>query len=285
MYSLSNKYLSLNISPVGAELIHLSHGEIPLIWKKNDAIWNRFAPLLFPFVGRLKNDRYLYQGQEFPMKQHGFARDKVFTLTSQNEQSLTFELKSDEHTYGIYPFKFSLGVKYELMNNQLKVELKVQNTDNKRMPFSIGAHPGFHVESEINEYSLEIPGAENWERYLIKDGLYTDEKVHMLFDTESRLRLSDEYFADDAIVFKHQGIRKVRLIKNEVPFLEFETQGEEAPYWGFWKKPDAPFLCIEPWWGIADSLNSSGNIEEKEGIRFLEPENNNTFAYLITVLK
>jgi galactose mutarotase-like enzyme len=160
----------------------------------------------------------------------------------------------------------------------------VHNTGKEVMPFAIGAHPGFHLGASIEAYQLEIPGARMWQRHLIQSGLYTGKTEPIEFDAQGKLDLNDALFAEDAIVFKHQGIKQVRLWEHQKPLLEFTIYGEPAPYWGFWKKPGAPFLCIEPWWGIADSIHSNGRIFDKEGMFRLNEGDSKIFKYGMRIL-
>jgi len=286
IHSLNNSYCSLNISSLGAELISLQNKikNNPILWQKNEYYWNRISPLLFPFVGRLKNDRYLYEGKWYEMKQHGFARDASFKLIHSETDRLTFQWNSDAHTRVVYPFDFELKVHYILHENSVKVGFEVFNRDNSSMPFALGAHPGFHLAEPISSYRLQIPGATDWERHLIKSGLYTGKTELIRFDPDGFLALNEDLFSEDALVFKNQEINQVILWLHNQPLIHFKVNEPSAPFWGFWKKPGAPFLCIEPWWGIADSEQADGDLLKKEGMNLLAPKESANFGYQITFL-
>ena len=159
LVTIENNLLKIGINLLGAELqelTHIEHGN--LIWKKDDAIWNRYAPILFPIVGRLVNDQYTLDGEVYAMRQHGFARDQVFEVLAHNETSVTLCLKANEDTRAQYPYEFELRVTYVLIGRLLKISHEVINRDAKDLLFSIGGHPGFHIEGNLNDYVLDFGG-------------------------------------------------------------------------------------------------------------------------------
>lgn len=286
MITLKNHQNLVIIAPKGAQLIIWKNlqSDKEILWQQNDKYWNRVAPILFPIVGRLKKDRFRYKDAYYPMSQHGFAREAEFDVITTTENSVTFSFKSNDETRRVYPFDFELVVNYSLSGSILHVNHTVINTGMDMMPFSIGAHPGFHVEGGISEYKIEIPGATYKKRYLLDSGIFSGKTERVDFDEGGFLPLDEKYFESDAIVFKNENIHMVRLWRNNAPQLELEITGIEAPYWGFWKKPNAPFFCIEPWWGLADSAEFDADLSEKEGINSLMPNEKRSFDYLIKLL-
>ncbi len=286
MYTLKNYKNLVSISEQGAQIIDWINttNKQTVLWAVDEHYWNRVAPVLFPFVGRLKNDSYTFGSQSYPMKQHGFARDSEFEVVQSSTDCLELKLRSDAATLQIYPFEFELNIVFTLIESTLRVENTVINSGAASMYCSFGAHPGFHIDGSISDYSIQIQGMESAERHLIHNGYYTGDTEIVPFENDGILNLKESFFEQDAIVFKHEDIQKMRILKQGVAVLDFETQGIMAPYWGIWKKPGAPFICIEPWWGIADHVNATGDLMQKEGMQIIEPSKSITFVYQMTLL-
>lgn len=265
---LENDFLILHISDQGAEMQSVYSKKLnrEILWQADKSIWARHAPVLFPFVGKSKNDSYHFNGTDYPMVQHGFARDKKFTISEQLNDRVVFELQEDEDTLAIYPFRFILQIRYSLKENQITCNYRVINTDTNQLLFSIGAHPGFVCplfESEnFSDYRLLLEKKETPLRYLLSGGLQNGETENAGF-IQGDLELKKELFEKDAIVLKNIGSNSI-LLSSDNYSLSFSWNN--MPFFGIWTKlPGAGFICLEPWAGIADSVNSSGNLEEKEG--------------------
>jgi galactose mutarotase-like enzyme len=286
MITIKNHQSWVKITTRGAQLMewHDTFISRRILWQLNEDFWNRVSPLLFPIVGRLKNDGYRFNGSDFEMKQHGFARDCDFEVMESTENSILLRLVSNLETRKSFPFDFIFDVKYILKEQALEVYNTVQNTGGQNMYCSFGAHPGFHIEGSITDYQICIPGASRMQRHLIKEGLYTGESEWLEFQSDGVLQLTEDFFKEDAIVFKNENIQSIQIWQKNKPFLELAIKGEPAPYWGIWRKPGAPFLCLEPWWGIADSVNSNGHFMTKEGINSLLPNEKRSFDYKINLL-
>lgn len=271
---ISSGTLTAVVNHYGAELCSLKNkAGIEFIWQADNTIWPRHSPILFPIVGRLKNDSYNYNGSSFSMSQHGFARDKVFELISQSSNKITLSLKADTDTFKKYPFNFELLITYLLDENSLGVSYFVTNIGEAIMPFSIGAHPGFCCPIDNNEqfedYEIIFSENENLEIALLQNGLFNGDKK-LLSANCDRIKLNGETFLNDALVFENLKSQFVALqSKKSNRYVKLSLKG--FPYLGIWSKPGAPFVCIEPWCGKADSLNASGNIIEKEGIIAINP--------------
>lgn len=276
MISLQNSHLSIRVNPLGAELSSLKSqaSGTEFLWQKEQPWWQRQAPILFPFVGKSKNGTYKHKGISYPMGQHGFARDKVFELTEQSETKLVFSLKADSETAKIYPFNFLLKLSYELKQKSLHIGYEVQNLGKETMFFSIGGHPAFRCPLKENEafedYSLLFSSKENTPRLLLKDGLFSGE-TQALLEATQELPLSHQLFELDAIVLRDLHSSKVQLKSSKHGtglVFDFNT----FPYLGIWTQVGAPFICIEPWYGLADFEAHSGELEEKIGIEMLLPQ-------------
>jgi galactose mutarotase-like enzyme len=269
MFFLENSSFRIGILAMGAELRSVINkaSAKEYIWQADAAVWNRSSPVLFPFVGKLKNDTYVYNGKEYHLPQHGFARNFEFELIEEQANALTFELKSNAETLLNYPFQFSLQLKYELTDNELSLSYRVENLDTKELYFSLGAHPAFVLEDAIENYTLEFEKAESFQRHLLHAGLRTMETAEVPM-IENKLALKSSYFEEDAIVLKAMQSNEISII-NKNHKKEMSLKAEGFPYYGIWAKKPFPFICLEPWHGIADAEECSGKLVEKEGINKL----------------
>ncbi|PRM89424.1 aldose epimerase [Aliarcobacter cryaerophilus] len=280
-YEIKNSFLKVKIKSFGAELNSLQKidNDFEYIWQANPQYWARHSPVLFPIVGRLKDDSYFYKGKKYTLSQHGFARDKEFKVVAQDDDFIEFSLKNDEKTFENYPFLFELNISYKLEKTKLIISYIVKNTSEDKLYFSIGAHPAFNIS---NGDFLEFENTRTSTRYFINDKglIYKNEKLNFL---ESKLILDEEIFKNDALVFNDENIKSINLIdKNNNKILKVEFK--DFPYLGVWSKQNlAPFVCIEPWFGVADEENSNQNIEDKRGIKFLKKDEVFSCFYSIEV--
>jgi len=280
MLEIESTLLKAKISATGAELKYLSaNGDDNLIWKTDDQFWNRSAPILFPFVGKLKDNCYEWNGRKYQMMQHGFARNEKFTVVRHTKEMVVLNLANNHSTFAQYPFPFHLEVKYELVDKSLITKFSVINTGQDMLPFAIGGHPGFRIDGSLSNYELLFPNYLEAERHLIIDGLYSGSKQFMKIG--HNLQLIPQLFKRDAIVFKQPAFSEVTLCKEMNPIITLHCEDWSAV--GFWTKPGAPFFCIEPWWGWADNINSSGKLKDKEGLIFLSPNERSDFSFRITI--
>ena len=280
-YSLKNNVFFVNASKSGAELISIHNltNKTDILWNPDLKFWNRISPVLFPIVGKLKDNSFLENEMHFEMLQHGFARNMEFEIIQHTENSLSMQLTSNEETRKQFPFDFLLNISYILIENCLDIHYSVTNLSSVEMPFSIGAHPGFAIDKPLNQYKLVFDQPFTADRYLIDNGLYTGESTPTMQNTHELL-LSDELIQHDAVVFKNVPFYRVTLCElDNTPVVTVSSS--DFPHWGFWTKPGAPFFCIEPWAGLADSTNATGNLRDKEGIHILEPNQMKQFSYSI----
>lgn len=278
-YKLENDCLQVTVQTFGAELSSIINKENnqEYLWQADPKFWNRHAPVLFPIVGRLKDNAYTYNGKNYTLPQHGFARDMVFSLKDQSEDELKFSLKHQNETLENYPFKFEFEISYKLIGSAVKVSYRISNIDNKEIYFSVGAHPAFicplNLEEKFDDYYLEFDEVESAERHLLSNGLFNN-KTESVLESSNQLPLTYGLFEKDAIVFKNLKSTTVSLkSKKSNNGVKFSFNG--FPYLGIWTKNfGAPFLCIEPWCGLADNEKASGYLSEKEGIIKLLPDLN-----------
>ena len=270
MITISNDKLSVKVSEKGAEFQSLQYNGLEYLWQAH-ASWAKHSPVLFPIVGELKDGKYIFENKEYRMPRHGFARDKIFKAFQTSGTSAIFTLTNDENTLAMYPFSFVFKVEYRVEATRLLCTYIVENTDKKIMYFSVGGHPAFNVPLQSNlgytDYSLKFNNDSILNRYLLHNGLTGDDtKVITLYNNQ--LQLHPSLFYDDAIVLKHIQSNEVELFTSKDKHgLRFAFDG--FPYFGIWAAKDAPFVCLEPWCGIADDIFHDYQLINKEGINGL----------------
>lgn len=286
MFELNNEFLSIKINAFGAELhsIFNHKNKVEYLWQGDAQFWAKRSPILFPIVGQLIGNQYTYNGKTYSLPRHGFARERKFECIKQENDLLVFQLASNEETALIFPFKFQLNISYQLNKDQLVVAYQVKNLDADELYFSIGAHPAFNVpllpNEQFEDYYLQFSENETASRWTLQDGLI-DQPIDW-YKNESIQPLNRTVLADDALVFKHLKSSSAQLLsKNHQHGVQVDFDG--FPYLGIWCATDAPFLCIEPWCGIADSIGHDGNLANKEGIISLAPSAIWNNQYVITV--
>lgn len=281
--TISNSKITATINSNGAELISLKDNlnEREFIWNGNPEFWAKHSPILFPIVGTLKNNSYLYNNEEYHLSRHGFARDNYFELIHQTDNEVVFSLKSNEETLKLYPFQFELQIKYTISGNDLQITYKVINDNDFQMPFSIGGHPAFALDKKFEDYALEFEADETLKYYPLENDLLLNKSSKINLEKKT-LPLTYSLFENDALVFKKLNSNSILLKENNLPILNFSFK--DFPNFGIWTKINAPFICLEPWVGYADTIDANGNIFEKEGIILLEPKKNTTFTFSITIL-
>jgi galactose mutarotase-like enzyme len=283
MVHLENEILKARINPLGAELVSLINKQtgIDYMWKGDPAFWGKHSPVLFPIVGTLKKNSYHFAGKEYHLPRHGFAREKVFAVT---EDGSCFTITSDDTTKSIFPFSFSLDLRYALQDNSLKLTYQVRNTGDDEMYFSLGAHPAFAVPVSglYQGHYLEFEKPENADRWPITvDGLIASGSEPFLQD-QTHLPLHKSLFERDAIVLK--GLKSQRIsIKSSHHKHGLDFHFEGFPFFGIWAAKDADFVCLEPWCGIADSETHNQDLTQKEGIIKLSAGDSFSRSWSVTV--
>lgn len=274
---LTDSGFKVRLRHIGAELCSLQSPEgTEYIWQAGPE-WPRHAPTLFPVVGTLRNDIFTHKGLTYQMPRHGFARDSHFELRHTSGNQAVFYLRANAETLNHYPFEFELQISYKLSANTLFVGYSVQNQGTGKMPFTLGAHPAFLLDGDLTDYALDFNGPDALKIYKLGDGLLLHSS-EILALTDGKLPLSDALFESDALVIRDLKNARITLRKNGTK--KVRVQADTFPHLGLWKKPGAPFLCIEPWMGHADWVDASEELALKDGIITLEPERvfNTSFA-------
>jgi galactose mutarotase-like enzyme len=284
-FTLHNDTMTATVAADGAELCSLKNAEgFELLWQAGEA-WPRHAPLLFPIVGRLKNDELRHRGKIYPMTQHGFARDHRFDWVQREPRSCKLQLADDAATRARYPFAFRLSAAYTLNNAGLEIGLEIANTGNEVLPASIGAHPAFNWPLlpglAKEDYALVFSQEEPAPIRRLKDGLLraAPEPTPVRGNT---LALSERLFDDDAIIMDQPASRSVRFVAPRGPQVEVSWEGFREL--GIWSKPNgAPFLCIEPWHGFASPADFDGEFKDKPGLMHIARGESRTLKYRIRI--
>ncbi|KYG32950.1 aldose 1-epimerase family protein [Priestia endophytica] len=278
MIVIENDWLKVGIESKGAEVRKVEHkkNELDYMWTGDSAYWGRVSPVLFPIVGRLKGDQYQIDGQTYEMSQHGFLRDVEFNIDDHTTEQVSFVFEPAGRFLDVYPYEFKATIYYILNKDSLIVRWKIENDSKEEMYFSIGAHPAFRIpllENEtIEDYRLELTPATNKTvlNYELKESLIHEKGTA---NDIAPISLTASLFKNDAVIYSN--IDSIILSSNksshgvEVAFNGF-------PFVGIWSKYNetdgtmAPFVCIEPWYGIADTHDTSGNMKDKFGVNRLE---------------
>lgn len=264
-YLIENDALAIRINPIGAELFSIKSklDTYEYLWQGHKEFWARRAPILFPIVGKLKNNTYKVKDKTYHMTQHGFARDEMFEVISHEKHKIIFQLRDNKETLKAYPYQFKLQVVYSLEGLTLTTQYRVENLNNEIMPFSIGAHPAFNL-MEKNQFKFETNAIDT--HIIRENGI--DRKTRKIVLESGCLNIEADLFKDDALILKNT--EKV-ILKTDHRRIVLKCDG--FPYLGLWSKATgAPFVCLEPWYGLGDLINHNQNILEKEGIIVLQPQ-------------
>lgn len=270
LYHLDNGQISICVDSLGAELKSLKKKatDVEYLWDAKPEFWKRTSPVLFPIVGSLNQGVFRYGGKEYPMSQHGFARDMEFLLSGQSEDGLKFVLRSDEETRARYPFDFALELGYRLVENTLVVSWKVTNCGGDRMYFSIGGHPAFLCPVDgkgvQTDYKLMFDTEDQITAAIIGNGGALSQRTKKYALNHGKMDITADLFDEDALIIENNQAHKVSLCNQEgQPYL---TVCFDAPLFGLWSpaKKNAPFICIEPWYGRCDRETFTGDLSERE---------------------
>ncbi|WP_144605146.1 aldose 1-epimerase family protein [Algoriphagus algorifonticola] len=289
IHQIENSELAVKVNTKGIELssIHSKSTGIEHIWQGDPSFWNGQAPILFPIIGALKDGKTEYDRKFYKIPKHGIVRNSIKpVLLDKTNESLTFSMRWDEETLLSYPFKFELKVIFSLKGRTLEVLHEVTNHGPETMYFSLGGHPAFncpiHKGEVYEDYFIKFEEKETDSTWpVLENGLIGKEPLPMLKAT-NKLQLHANLFDKDALILKNLKSREVSLVSEKNgPVLSMSFQ--DFDYLGIWAKPKAPYVCIEPWLGIADSIDSDGKLTHKEGMIQLGPQNKSTKKYSVSI--
>lgn len=269
LFQIGNDNITIQVDSMGAELKSLKRVDtgVEYMWEGDPAFWKRTSPILFPLVGGLKNGVYLHDGQRYPMEKHGFARDMEFTLKSQTNKEIWFMLESNEETLEKYPYAFRLELGYELDENTVIVKWKVNNPASGELYFSIGGHPAFQCpilkDTKQTDYRIRFGVKDKIIASVVQSGLMSDEKQEYSLENGC-LKITEHLFDEDALIIEGHQTQEVAFVKPDGNV--YLTVHFDAPLFGIWSPAgkSAPFICVEPWYGICDALDFDGTWEERK---------------------
>lgn len=285
---LENDNLVVGINTAGAELVSIVRktDNKEYMWSGDPTYWGRVSPVLFPFVGKLNNQSYTYNGTTYDnIPQHGFARDSKFNVVEQKDDTVWLELEKHEIWQEKYPFEFTLRLGYRIEGNSVHVMWNVINNGSEKLHFSIGAHPAFNCEGGVDGYSLDFHKDIETKAcgVLTSDGLLSSIERKVEFES-GKLKMNDSLFERDALVFDGQGINTVTIVNPQgESYLQVRF---DAPQLGIWSPAGkkAPFVCIEPWFGRCDAYDYNGTLADREYSNSLEAGHSFNKEYVIDIL-
>jgi len=267
---LNSESATVEIRPLGAELISFKDNESgrEYMWSGDAEFWTGRSPVLFPIVGSVYDGVMRAEGGEYALKNHGFARNREFRLVEAEETRAVFHLSADDETLAIYPYKFALTLTYTLEGSSLRIQYRVDNDDDKNIYFQLGTHPAFNCpiggDGEFEDYVLEFNEEETLERFYVTGGnIQIPDKSETVLEKGTVLPLTRAQFEEGAMIFRDVKSDRVTL-KSEKSEHSVSVSSENFPYLGVWQPKNAPFICIEPWHGLADADKFEGELKDKE---------------------
>lgn len=277
IHFIENEHLKVGVKEFGCEItsIYSKEADFEYLWQGNPDVWSGQSPILFPIIGRLIEDKFTLNGKEYEMPKHGFARKLPWKFISKSNDSMVFVLQENKETLKAFPFSFELKVTYTLIDNKLSVCHEVNNKSTDTMYFSLGAHPAFNCE--IGD-KLIFDKNETLDTIKIDlvNSLRLPETTPLLRN-ENTITVTEDIFKEDALIMKGAKSENITLTSDKHNRKVKFSLGK-APYLGIWAKPGAPYVCIEPWFGVNDALGKKVDFSEKEGIISLDA--NEKFVFI-----
>ena len=290
MHTLENEILTVKVKEHGAELCSIVKGDTEYLWQADPAFWGRHSPVLFPIVGSVWNGRYHVADKEFALGQHGFARDMDFEKVNGSDSEVRYRLVSSDETVARYPWQFVLEIAYRLHGNKIDVIWEVCNPSDEEMCFQIGAHPAFNypdydpVKDERGYLSFDVKDNLQCIRIQEKGCVNADVTYPLEVPQDGLLPLAKDTFDTiDTIMLQDRQIGRVTLHRNDrSPWLSLSF---DAPVVGIWSPPgkNAPFICLEPWYGRCDRAGYEGDFTDKDWMNRLAPGERFSSVYTIEI--
>ena len=274
MVTISNDRVTVQIAEYGAEMRRIVFDGVDYLWSGDEDVWSGTAPIMFPICGAFVDNKYIYEGKEYTLPKHGFARYSEFTLKRKGDDFAVFSLESNEETLKCYPFRFELLVTYKLSGNKVEVGFSVINKDDKIMYFSIGSHEGYACPEGIEDYDVIFPQNETLNSYVLDGELISHEQLPIIKESD-RIALYNKFFAVDALVFKDLKSKSATL-RNRKTGRSVTVDFPERDYFLLWTMCESnggnyKYICMEPWHGVQPMVDSTLELCDKEGILSVEP--------------
>jgi len=269
---LKSPLAEVNIKSIGAELISFKRTDTgcEYMWNGDAQYWTGHSPVLFPIVCAVHDQEIRVGGASYPLKNHGFVRHNEFEVVEASESRAVYRHTYNETTLSSYPFKFNLYITYMLDGNRLQIGYRVENADDKEISFQLGTHPAFNCpldqEGRLEDYYLEFGQKETLARlYMNKSNLLISGKSEIVLQDDNILPLSHQMFEEGALVFRNVKSQQVAL-RSRQSAKSVVLSYENFPHMGIWQPINAPFVCIEPWHGLADEDIFTGEFKDKDAI-------------------
>jgi len=284
--SIAKGRVTAAVDSAGAQLMSLTLDGGEYLWQRDERFWPRCAPVLFPIVGNIRNDRADSEQGEIKFGRHGLARNYEHDLIARGDDSLTYELVSSDDTRAKYPYDFCLRMTYRIVDDALEQEFYVENTGDVTLPFVVGGHPAFNVpapgdDADFSAYCLRFAKAWSYTSPTIstETGLLDWQDRFKLLDDSDTLPLTHELFDVDTLTFEDVPERTVTLVGPAGHGMRVDFDGFD--YLGVWSAPNAPFVALEPWCGTATRTDEDDVFEHKQGMMFLAPGESITKTFVM----
>lgn len=283
MIKLHNKFITVKIDRVGAEMRSIVCDGREILWQGDEKSWARTAPTLFPFCGGFKNGKYTYGGTEYQCTKHGFANVSKFEVEKKNKKSVTLLLRSNKETLAMYPFEFELRVTFTISRKSVIIEYDVINKTDGDMYFSIGSHEGYSCRGSIENYDVLFPRRESLQNCLVEQGVIGNN-TEQITKFSKTLPLLERFLDNDSLVFKNMASRSV-ILRNRTNGERIKVEFPGFNYFVIWSKPGCEYICLEPWAGFPDMIDTTERIEDRIGIMKLKKNGRKKLMHKITVLE
>ena len=274
MVIIKNEFLNVEISELGAEIRRVQLNGRDRFWSGDASVWSGVAPVLFPICGSVRDGKYTFEGETYNIEKHGFARSREFEVEDKGEDRVVFLLRENTETLKQYPWKFEFRVEYKLKNNTINVKFSVKNTSDKSLYAAFGAHEAYDCSDGLENYDIIFDKNETLNTALLEGPLLSG-KTKPILKSGKYLSLYYKYFYNDAMIFENVKSKKVKLV-NRVT-----NEGVTVNFKGFtnllfWAKPNADYLCIEPWTCLPSKVDDDYDISKKDYMAVVKP--NRTFV-------
>ncbi len=276
--TMENDILRVSANTIGAELWEITDKRdgSSRLWDGNPAVWAKRSPTLFPIIGMVKNGKAKFDGKTYSLEKHGVLRYAEFSVKEQKEDAVTFTLSADEQTKACYPFDFTLDITYAINGATVSVLWNVTNNSDSDMPFQMGGHPAFRIpltkDEGFEDYRLLFDEEEDLVSLRIDGNGEVRSDVTVLGEKTSCLPLKYAYFDDDALIFKGLRSSSFNLVSS-VSSKGVRMNVAGIPYLGIWtmKGAAAPYVCLEPWYGVNSKQTDDEVFLKKEGLQIAAP--------------
>lgn len=287
VFEIKSGNVTAKVTSTGAQLCSLKVGDSnELMWQADATYWTSHAPILFPIVGALKEDKALIGGEYYTIPKHGLVRKSEWDLVAQTENSVELKSCANEDTLKAYPFSYTIKAKYEIVEKGVKTTFTIINGDDKKMPYFIGGHPGFNVPFEggnFSDYELEFAEIENLKspQIITETSIYDFTKSKLEIENKKSVVLDNEMFSNDVIVYDNFKKNEIS-IKSTKSGKKLTMNFEELKMLGIWKPyNEASFLCLEPWLGCSTTTTEGDEFTEKTDCQMLEKGEEKSHSFTV----